>query len=285
MGPPMGPPMGMPMGEGAPCPPPGFGPQAGCAPSPCGPTQYCNNTWELGGRLIYLNNEMKIKYSDNRADLDFVRDLNFSPSYLTGEVYGALRFAPCFALTYTFRIPRQDGGWGILPSRFRFDGVDIPQGSTTNWKYTPYLIRQEAEYYFVTGCNFRAAGILGGEVLISDVKVDYTDPQGLSNSLKRTKVWGIASVGGIGEFSPINQVFLRFKGLYNWVPGKAGGFTLDGDVRIFPELGGQSYGGPSMFKAYVGAGYRYTNVQVGESENADWFIVQHGPYAELGVIF
>jgi hypothetical protein len=278
--------MGMPM-DGAPCPPPTCGPPV-CGPAPCGPApcgQLCNNSWELGGRLIYLNNEAKIKFDDTRQDIDFIRDLNFSPSYLTGEVYGAIRFAPCFALTYTFRIPRQDGGWGVLPSNFRFDGVTIPQGSTTNWKYTPYLIKQEAEYYITAGCNLRIGAVLGGEVLISDIKVDYIDPQGLSNSLKNTRVWGIPSVGGIAEFSPINQVFLRFKGLYQFVPTRAGGFTLDGDVRIFPEFGGGSYGGPSMFKLYVGAGYRYQNVQFAEHDNADYLLVQHGPYGEVGVIF
>lgn len=282
MGMPMGPPMGAPFGDGASCAPAPCGPPVSCAPPSCGPT--CNNTWELGGRLIYVNNEAKVKYSDSRADVDFIRDLNFSSSYLTGEVYGALRFSPCFALTYTFRIPRQDGGWGRLPSRFRFDGVTIPEGSTTNWKFTPYLIRQEAEYYLMTGCNLRVGAIIGGDVVISETRVEYLDPQGLSHTLKSTPVWGIPSVGGIAEYSPMSQIFLRFKGLYEVVPTKANGFTLDGDIRAFPEFGG-SCGGPSLVKAYLGAGYRYTNVSWNESDNADFFVVQHGPYAELGVIF
>ena len=247
--------------------------------------QQCNNSWELGTRLLYLNNEAKVKYDDTRADVDFIRDLNFSQSYLVGEVYGAIRFAPCFALTYTFRIPREDGGWGRLPSAFNFNGVVVPAGSTTNWKFTPYLIRQEAEYYFATGCNFRVGGILGGEVVIADTKLEYIDPQGLAHSLKHTNAWGVPFIGGVGEYSPMNQVFLRFKGLYNVVPTKASGFTLDGEVRLFPEFGAGAYGGPSMFRAYVGAGYRYSTVNFAESESAKYFLTQHGPYCELGLIF
>ncbi len=277
--------MGPPFAGGAPC-----GPPASCAPPSCGPQQCCNNTWELGARAIYLNNGYKWQFSDSRQNIDFVRDLNFSPSYFTGEVYGAIRFAPCFALTYTFVIPYADGGWGVLPSRIRFDGVTVPAGATTNWKTTPYLLRQEAEYYLFTGCNFRVGAVLAGQVLVQETKLDFIDntqvvAAPVAQHLKDTFVWGVPGVGGIAEFSPINLAFFRFKGIYHIIPNRAWGYTLDGDARFFPEFGAGSCGGPPMCKLYLGAGYRYTNIEVHESENADFNIFQHGPYGEIGLIF
>lgn len=290
MGPPM---MGPPMGPGGvdasscapPCPPPTCGPPLSCAPPACGP-QECQFTWELGSRLMYFNNAFKVSFSDSRQNIDFVRDLNFSPSFLTGEVYGALRVAPRFVLTYTFMIPRSDGGWGVLPSTLNFNGTTILAGSTTNWKVTPYVIRQEAEYYCFTGCNYRVGPVLAGEVIVSDIKVDYLDPQGLAHHRKTTSVVGWPSIGGIGEFAPTNGAFLRFKGLYHFIPSKLSGFTLEGDMRFFPDLGSSCDGAPpSQVRPYLGVGYRYTNIWANISDNEDITHSFYGPFGEFGVIF
>jgi len=95
-------------------PPPVCGP--GPAPMmPCPPQQpFPRFSYELGARAFYSTNEFKVKFDDNRADIDFIKDLNFARNLLLGEFYAALRLPPVFALTYSFSLPRPDSGYGVI---------------------------------------------------------------------------------------------------------------------------------------------------------------------------
>lgn len=286
MGPPMGAPMGQPMGPpmgdmGAACPP------AGCGPAPMPmqmgpflPKQGCTTfSVEGGGRLFYTSNSAKLT---REGTIDFVRDLHFSQNTVVGEVYAGVRISPTLAFTYTFMIPRDDNGNGILPADLIVDNTLFPAGEQVALKTTTTLHRWEGEVYPIVGCNYRGGGLLFGELLVERLRVE--DGQ-QSDSEEYSRF--LMGIGGVAEFAPADSVFARVKAAYTFLENQNGVY-IDGEGKYFPELdGGCGSGGmPSGIRPYVAAGYRYRYAEWTRNEgNTKLEITIHGPYAEAGVIF
>ncbi len=268
-----------PMVGGPACPPPIMG--------PCFPQTDCKWNYELGARAFYSTNYFKIVFDDGRANIDFVRDLNFARNLVIGEFYGALRLSPNFALTYTGSIPRPDSGYGIIPSRLNMGGAIIPAGSSTYWQINPFNIRQDIEYYLVQGCNYRLGALLTTELWVSEIKVRYRGPNDIADSeTKDTRLVGWPGFGGVVEYAPFNQLFLRVKGTYNITPGLVNGFKIAAEGKVFPDMNSGTCGGPApSIRPYITAGYLFDYAWIKSSDDEKIEAYVNGPYGELGFIF
>lgn len=278
------PPMGAPMGQmGAPCPPPACGPAPmPFAMGPCFPQKSCTKfSFEGGGRLFYTSNAVKLTHN-NQATIDFVRDLNFSQNTLVGEVFGAVRICPTLAFTYTFMIPRDDEGNGLLPANLVVDNTVFAAGQLIAAKTTTSLHRWEGEAYPIIGCNYRVGGLLFAELLIERLRVE----DGIQSDSEEYSEF-LMGIGGVAEYAPADNVYARVKAAYTFLQNQ-NGFYLDGEGKFFPEFnkGCGPTSMPSGMRPYVGAGYRYRYAEWSRNEGNDKLeITIHGPYAEVGVIF
>jgi hypothetical protein len=228
---------------------------------------------EGGARGIYATNSASL-HIDRGGDIDFVRDLRFSESTLLGEVYAAVRSVPTLAVTYTFMIPREDRGNGVLPAPLIAGRTLFNPGERVSIKYELTIHRWEGEVYPVFGWNYRLGGWVLAELLVSHLRVE--NQQGVSDSENSSEF--IMGVGGVGEVSPSSNVFARFKGAYTFLQNHSGVY-LEGEGKFFPQFG------PGM-RPYVGAGYRYRYIDWSlDGGNRKWNITAHGPFAEVGIIF
>lgn len=247
-----------------------------CAPPSCGPT--CSV--EGGARALYTSNSAKLTVAGN--DIDFVRDLNFSQNTLLGEVFVAGRLAPWGAFTYTFMIPREDRGNGVLTADLRVGNTLFPIGSQAAVKATLTVHRWEAEAYPVVGCNYRVGGLLLGELLVQHFRVETATAED-----SKTYSRFLMGIGGVGEFAPASNIFGKLKAAWVFLDDQNGVY-LDGEGKFFPDFGSGGCGaGGGVFSScrpYVGAGYRW---RYSEWSKNDYTLTTsiHGPYAELGVIF
>ena len=143
---PFGPPMGPPSPGMRSAPPP-MGSVPGQQPffkGPCLPAQPCISfSLEEGCRGFYTGNSFRI-IRDNGAVLDFVRDLNLSQNTLVAEVYAALRVAPALSLTFSYMIPREDTGHGILHDAFTVGPTTFPAGTRVTCKSSTFLFRLDS---------------------------------------------------------------------------------------------------------------------------------------------
>ena len=87
------------------------------------------------------------------------------------------------AVTYTFLIPRDDEGHGILPANLIVDNTLFIAGNPVAIKTTTSRHRWEGEYYAILGCNYRAGGLLFGELLIERLRVEDGTPIGFRGSI------------------------------------------------------------------------------------------------------
>jgi hypothetical protein len=244
---------------------------------------------EGGGRILYTCNAAKLTRQGTETldgigngTIDFVRDLNFSQSTLVGEVYAGVRICPTLAFTYTFMIPREDEGNGTLPADLIVDNTRFNAGQRVAVKSTTTLHRWEGEVYPIVGCNYRAGGLLFGELLVERLRVE--DGQQSDSEVFSEFLMG---VGGVAEFSPAESVYARVKGAYTFLQDQ-NGFYIDGEGKFFPEMnGGCGSGGmPSGIRPYVSAGYRYRYAEWSRNEgHVKLEVTIHGPYVGAGVIF
>lgn len=278
------PPMGMPMGQmGAPCPPVGCGPAPMPIMGPCFPGQSCTTlSVEGGGRLLYASNG-SVKLTIQGAGggtIDFVRDLNFSQSLLLGEVYAGVRISPTLAFTYTFMIPREDDGHGVLNAGITIDNTVFAAGTPVAVKSLTTVHRWEGEVYPIVGCNYRVGGLLLGELFVQRFR--FTSGAASDSQVFNEFLMG---VGGVAEVSPADGVYARVKGAYTFLQNH-NGFYIDGEGKYFPEMKSGCGGVPSGVRPYVSAGYRF---RYGEWTRNDGNLklesTVHGPYVGAGVIF
>jgi hypothetical protein len=217
-------------------------------------------------------------------DIDFVRDLNLLQNTLLGEVFVAGRLAPWGAFTYTFMIPSEDRGNGILTADLHVGSTIFPIGSQAQLKTTLTVHRWEAEAYPVVGCNYRAGGLLVGELLVEHIRVETAVAED-----SKTYSRFLMGLGAVGEFAPANNIFGRLKAAWMFLDDQNGVY-LDAEGKFFPDFntGGSCGAGGgglcSSCRCYVGAGYRW---RYSEWSKNDYTLTTsiHGPYAELGVIF
>jgi hypothetical protein len=220
-------------------------------------------------------------FNDNAPDVDFIRDLHFSPGLLVGEIYGAFRMPPRLALSYTFMIPRVDDGWGILPVPLTIRDTVFPAGTQLATKSTFTLHRWEGEFFAATLDQFRVGPYLMGELLVDTMEVRGG---GLSETTTFTEF--LMGAGASGEFAPAYNVFVKGKAAYTFLQNQ-GGVYLDGEIRLFPDFDQDGLaGGPRGFKPYVGVGYRL-RVSTWNSTGSytKTRLTSHGPYASVGVVF
>jgi hypothetical protein len=279
LGAPMDPSMGM---MGPACPPPGCGPMPQFPMGPCMPTNDCNSFSLEGGARAYYPTLSTYLRNPNTGQTDLIRDLSFSPNYLLGEVYAALRVPPTFAFTYTFQIPRQDDGNGILPTNITVNGVQFLAGSHVAAQTLKSQHRFEGEYYFMNGCNYRVGPYVMGELFVHRLEM-----KDALVSTTHSNTWFVMGVGASGEFAPSKNVFGRLKAAYTFLNNQNGVY-LDFEGKFFPEFMTSCGGGmKSTVKPYVGVGYRYRNALWQTNTSADLQIdtIVYGPHAEFGLIF
>ena len=284
---PFGPPMGPPspgMRPGPPSPgmrpaPPPMGLVPGQQPffmGPCVPFQPCRSfSLEGGGRGFYTGNSFRI-IRKSGADIDFVRDLNFSQNTLVAEVYAALRVAPTLALTFSYMIPRDDNGHGTLPETLTLGNTIFPALTQVTSKSSTSLYRLEGEYFLAVGYNYRVGGLLLGEIWVENLRMESLlakDSQSFEEFLM--------GAGGSGEYAPANGIFVKVKGAYTFLQ-KQNGFFLDCQGKFFPELAA-GYG--SQMRPYVAGGYRFRTSEWVVNEDKKIQATIQGPYVELGLIF
>jgi hypothetical protein len=242
---------------------------------PCLPVQPCRSfSLEGGGRGFYTGNSFRITRNKG-ADIDFVRNLNFSQNTLVAEVYAALRVVPTLALTFSYMIPRDDNGHGTLPETLTLGNTTFPAGTQVTCKSSTSLYRLEGEYFLVVGGNYRVGGLLLGELWGENLRMDSE------------LAWGyqyfeefLMGAGGSGEYAPADGIFIKFKGAYTFLQNQ-NGFYLDCQGKFFPELAG--YG--SQTRPYVAGGYRFRASEWVVNEDRKIQATIQGPYVELGLIF
>jgi hypothetical protein len=252
---------------------------------PCGPSRGgMQLSVEGGGRVFYTSNSVKRTFQG--ASIDFVRDLNFSQNTTLGEVFVAGRLSPRFAFTYTFMIPRDDRGNGVLPSPFRVGNTTFDTGERVTVKTTTTVHRWEGELYPIVGCNVRIGGLLVGELLVEHIRAESALAEDSKNYSRF-----LLGVGGVGELAMAPNVFGRVKAAWMFLDNQNGVY-LDGEGKYFPKFdfggGGCGSGGglAAGARPYVGAGYRWRYSEWSKDGGNDKLTVSiHGPYAELGVIF
>lgn len=259
-----------------PLPLPGGPPAQPLYLGPCQPVQQCSTfSIEGGGRAFYTRNWFKLTQGTD-PDINFVKDLNFSENTLVGEIFGAVRIVPSLAATYTFMLPREDHGYGVLPADLTVNGTLFPAGTHVTAKTTISLHRFEGEYFAVVGPNYRGGVYLLGELWFNQFSMtsDITSDSKIRNEF-------LMGIGGSGEFAPSRGTFVKIKAAYTFLE-KQNGVFLDGQAKLFPDLNG---GPGSGFRPYVAAGYRYRSSQWDLNENTKLQASIYGPYAEVGVIF
>ena len=275
---PFGPPMGPPSPGMRPAPPPmGLVPgQQPFSQGPCLPVQPCRSfSLEEGCRGFYTGNSFRI-IRNKGADIDFVRNLNFSQNTLVAEVYAALRIVPRFALTFSYMIPRDDTGHGILPEAFTVGPTTFPAGTLVTCKSSTFLCRLEGECFLAVGNNYRVGGLLLGELWGENLFMNSNFAWGYEYFEKSQM-----GVGGTGEYAPADGVFIKFKGAYTFLQNQDGLF-LDCQGKLFPK----SVCYESQMRPYVAGGYRFRSFElwiVNEDKKIQATI--QGPYVELGLIF
>jgi|UniRef100_A0A7C4ES67 hypothetical protein len=267
---------------------PGFGPPPGKAPlgmpgpfafgpPPCPPHRPCPAfSLEGGGRGYYSGNTFVIN-QDGAQGIDFIRDLHFAQYTLVAEVYAALRVAPSFALTYTYMIPREDHGYGILPDNISVGNTVFTVNTPVYAKSTTSLHKLEGEYFLAVGPQFRAGAYLLGEFWVEDFLMKSALVQ---DSQQREEF--LMGAGATGEFSPGSSIFVKFKGACTFLQKQAG-LYLDAEGKFFPEMN-SPYGAP-QFKPYISAGYRFRSSEWSINEHRKVTASSQGPYLELGIIF
>jgi len=255
---------------------------------PCFPQQSCTTfSVEGGGRVLYTTNSAKITRENDAAGtgggiIDLVRDLNFSQSTLVGEVYAGVRMCPTLAFTYTFTIPREDDGHGRLNANITIGNTTFTQGTQVAVKSLTTLHRWEGEVYPIIGCNYRAGGLLLGELLVQRFRFE-------DGAASDSKVYSefLMGVGGVVEIAPTENAYARVKAAYTFLQNHYG-YYIDGEGKFFPELksGCGSGGMPSGVRPYVSAGYRYRYAEWSRHDpNVKFETSFHGPYVGGGVIF
>jgi len=278
---PFGPPPPMQMGPGY-GPPPGKPPMVG--PSPysfgpplCLPYRPCPAfSFEGGGRGYYSGNTFIVN-QDGSLGIDFIRDLHFSQYTLVAEVYAALRVAPSFAFTYTYMIPREDYGYGILPDNLTVGNTVFTVNTPVSAKSTTSLHKLEAEYFLSVGPQFRAGAYLLGEFWVEDFLMKSAQVQ---DSQQREEF--LMGAGATGEFSPGSSIFVKFKGACTFLQKQAG-LYLDAEGKFFPDMSNPY--GSSQLRPYISAGYRFRSSEWNLNEHRKVNASSQGPYLELGAIF
>jgi hypothetical protein len=278
-------PFGPPIGPSGPALAPSC-PPSGCAPftqpffmRPCPPANQCRIfSFEGGGRGYYSGNSFRIIWNGG-ADIDFIRDLNFSQNTLVAEVYAALRLVPTLALTYTYMIPRIDDGNGVLPVNFAVGKTIFPAGTAVTVKSTTSLNRWEGEYFFVVGSNHRVGGLLLGELWVENLQMEGLDVRGLNQRDSQETQEFLMGAGGSGEYAPANGFFVKFKGAYTFLQ-KQNGWYFDCQGKFFPE-----FNCGAQMRLYLTGGYRYRSSEWLYNVDRKIQATTQGPYVELGVIF
>ncbi len=257
---------------------------------PCLPKQSCKMcSVEGGGRILYTCNSVKLTREGEptldgigNGTIDFVRDLHFNQSTPVGEVYAGVRICPTLAFTYTFMIPREDDGHGRLDADLVVDNTRFAAGSQVALKSTTTVHRWEGEVYPIIGCNYRAGGLLFGELLVQRLRVE--DGQQSDSEVFSEFLMGI---GGVAELAPADNVYARVKAAYTFLQNQNGVY-IDGEGKYFPDLNGGcgSRGVPSGIRPYVSAGYRFRYAEWSRDEgHVKLEVTIHGPYVGAGVIF
>jgi hypothetical protein len=205
--------------------------------------------------------------------------LNFSSNTLLAEVYGALRMPPKWALTYSFVLPREDFGYGVLPADVIVGSTRFVQGTRVAARSLTSLHRWEAEWFVKTGCNFRA-GVYGlGELYVEtfEMKDAAQDDQDVINEF-------LAGVGGTGEYSSGGSLFVKVKGAYTFLQDQTG-FYVDAEAKLFPRIDPCGpLAGLANLKPYGAIGYRFRSA-IWHREDTKTEITWHGPTATLGIVF
>jgi hypothetical protein len=285
--------MGTPFNAGNPMGGPGAPPTCGPVQgppmmAPCGPKAPCPKIGlELGGRAFYSTNFFTRSHSV-RGALDFIADLNFSRNTLVGEIFGALRYAPWFAGTYTYMFPRIDHGNGILPADIVVGGTLFPVGTPVTAKSTVGRHLWELEFYPWVDCDFRVGPYMMFELWVNKFEMEGTPPQVAPLSDQETFTEFYMGIGLAGEYAPSNILFFRAKGAWTFLQ-MSNGIYAEGGARYFPELGNSEFGGDDLglgdIRPYIGAGYRYRYIFAKPNENEKNTVYAHGPYGEFGIIF
>lgn len=280
-GTPLGPPLPVQIGPGFGLPP-GKPPMGVPGPFPigpplCSPQRPCTLfSFEGGGRGYYSGNTFEIN-QDGSPGIDFIRDLHFAQYTLAAEVYAAIRVAPSFALTYSYLIPREDHGYGILPDNLAVGNTVFVQGTPVAAKATTSLHKLEAEYFLAVGPQFRAGAYLLGEFWVEDFSMKSAQVQ---DSQQREEF--LMGAGATGEFSPGSSIYLKFKGACTFLQKQAGVY-LDAEGKFFPDMNNPYRG--AQLRPYVSAGYRFRSSEWNINTHRKINASSQGPYLEIGVLF
>jgi hypothetical protein len=241
--------------------------------------------FEGGLRLFYTNNYIRFWHNDGPY-IDFVEHLKFAPNTLVGEVYGSVRMPPKLALTYTYMIPREDDGYGILPVPVIVDDTLFAAGTAVAAKSIRSRHRWEGEYNLFVGCSAR-----GGPMLLGELLVHYFEMKDAQQSDREQKTAFMLGVGGSGEWAPSPNIFAKVKAAYTFLDSQSGAY-VDGECKFFPEFnkcgpggfGGGLGGGKQDSRPYASFGYRF-RTQTWTEGDVKAELTVHGPYASVGIVF
>jgi len=279
-------------------PPPQPGPGRGMGPAVCGPPPPqgcmsicsapkgpCERRWkfEAGVRGFQTANIARIHATDHTG-LNFINELNFSPSLLFGEVYAGIRFPPRLAFNYSFMIPVEDHGHGLLPRSITVGETLFTAGSNVTGKATLSLHRWEGIYYAAVRCQSRIGVLLMGELPVLKLEMD----DGVTEDSEDINPF-LLGVGAVAEFSPENHLFFKVKAAYTFLNEHSGAY-VDGEARYFPDINERRrrVGLPTVkLRPYLSVGYRYRMTWCDLEEDEDTYLQfgYYGPYAAVGVVF
>ncbi len=245
-------------------------------------------------------------FDDANPDIDIIDDLNFSENAVFGELYAAMQVSPRFVLSYTVVFPREDHGHGVIRSPLDIGGTSIPANSPLTLQVTPFLARQDIEWYVLVGHHYRAGLLLTAEALGGVVRGEYRDAAGVLQDINETVVATInPGIGGTFEITPMPAVYAKVKAGGLIIPDRVTGLNFDAELKYFPGAGDAGCGSasaglpglpglppppplpflPKSTQGYIGVGYHYKSLKVKIDDIRSVQGVVHGPTAFVGLVF
>lgn len=269
--------------------PPMFASPAGPAPAPpmqMGPPLQAPSFGPAGGSKFGLEGGVRGLYTWNYAtlvldgltDIDFIEDLEFAPTTFEGEIYAAIRFAPSFAFTYSFLLPRTDNGDGRLPETFTLNETTFALGTLVSSKAVTSRHRWEGELFLVYGPRYRVGPLALAELLVTTLEMSSDTAND-----KRTFSEFMMGIGLTGEVAPFPSTYLKLKGAWTFLQEQSGVY-LEAEGRYFPVPSGRLGAPASGLRPYIAGGYR---VRKSQWDGDGWQFTGtiHGPFATVGVVF
>ncbi len=232
---------------------------------------------EMGFRSFFSFNSV-VAYRPNEWRIDLVKHLQYSESYLLGELCTTIR-NPRFAFTYSFTFPRTDDGVGVLTGSLTPDleGPSFAAGSKVSWSSTISSHRLDWVIYVHGGPGHRIGPLLMVEIRPMDLTVRTASPRRKgSTSLSRV----LLGVGGELECALLSDLFVRFRGAYEFnTDYDAYGTIVEAEAKWFLDL-------THVVRPYLSAGYRYKLVDTKLQGQATRFRTEgHGPMLTFGWVF